>query len=65
MDIAEISAFPGRGGGGAGGGGGVGGAAGGGAGASPPRTAEFWTFERLVTSRDPNWTLARVEAAEA
>jgi predicted lipid-binding transport protein (Tim44 family) len=29
------------------------------------RTAEFWTFERLVTSRDPNWTLARVEAAEA
>jgi predicted lipid-binding transport protein (Tim44 family) len=29
------------------------------------RTAEFWTFERLVASRDPNWTLARVEAAEA
>lgn len=29
------------------------------------RTAEFWTFERLVTSRDPNWTLARVEAATA
>ena len=29
------------------------------------RTAEFWTFERLVTSRDPNWLLARVEAAEA
>ena len=29
------------------------------------RTAEFWTFERLVSSRDPNWTLARVEAAEA
>ncbi|WP_158916464.1 TIM44-related membrane protein TimA [Caulobacter sp. S45] len=29
------------------------------------RTAELWTFERLVASRDPNWTLARVEAAEA
>ena len=29
------------------------------------RTAEFWTFERLVSSRDPNWTLARVEAAQA
>ena len=29
------------------------------------RTAEFWTFERAVTSRDPNWALARVEAAEA
>jgi predicted lipid-binding transport protein (Tim44 family) len=29
------------------------------------RTAEVWTFERLVTSRDPNWMLARVEAAEA
>jgi predicted lipid-binding transport protein (Tim44 family) len=29
------------------------------------RTAELWTFERLVTSRDPNWALARVEAAEA
>jgi predicted lipid-binding transport protein (Tim44 family) len=29
------------------------------------RTAEVWTFERLVTSRDPNWTLARVEAAQA
>jgi predicted lipid-binding transport protein (Tim44 family) len=29
------------------------------------RTAEFWTFERMVASRDPNWTLAKVEAAEA
>jgi predicted lipid-binding transport protein (Tim44 family) len=29
------------------------------------RTAELWTFERLVSSRDPNWSLARVEAAEA
>ncbi len=29
------------------------------------RTAEFWTFERTVPSRDPNWTLARVESAEA
>jgi predicted lipid-binding transport protein (Tim44 family) len=29
------------------------------------RTAEFWTFERPVASRDPNWTLTRVEAAEA
>ena len=29
------------------------------------RTAEFWTFERTVTSRDPNWALARVEAAQA
>jgi predicted lipid-binding transport protein (Tim44 family) len=29
------------------------------------RTAELWTFERLITSRDPNWALARVEAAEA
>ena len=29
------------------------------------RTAEFWTFERLLASRDPNWTLARVEAAQA
>lgn len=28
------------------------------------RTAEVWTYERLLTSRDPNWTLARVEAAE-
>lgn len=29
------------------------------------RTAEIWMFERPVDSRDPNWALARVEAAEA
>jgi predicted lipid-binding transport protein (Tim44 family) len=29
------------------------------------RTAEAWTFERPVASRDPNWTLVRVDAAEA
>jgi len=29
------------------------------------RTAEVWTFERNVTNSDPNWTLVRVEAAEA
>jgi predicted lipid-binding transport protein (Tim44 family) len=29
------------------------------------RTAEIWTFERPVDSRDPNWALSRVEAAEA
>lgn len=29
------------------------------------RTAEVWSFERALTSRDPNWTLARVEAAQA
>ena len=29
------------------------------------RTAEVWTFERSVTSRDPNWALARVDAAQA
>ena len=29
------------------------------------RTAEVWTFERILTSKDPNWVLARVEAAEA
>jgi predicted lipid-binding transport protein (Tim44 family) len=29
------------------------------------RTAEVWTFERPLVSRDPNWTLARVEAAQA
>jgi predicted lipid-binding transport protein (Tim44 family) len=28
------------------------------------RTAEVWTFERAVDSPDPNWALARVEAAE-
>lgn len=29
------------------------------------RTAEVWTFERALGSADPNWVLARVEAAEA
>ena len=29
------------------------------------RTAEVWTFERNLTSRDPNWVLVRVESAEA
>lgn len=29
------------------------------------RTAEVWTFERPVGAPDPNWTLVRVEAAEA
>jgi predicted lipid-binding transport protein (Tim44 family) len=29
------------------------------------RTAEVWTFERLLAIRDSGWTLARVEAAEA
>jgi predicted lipid-binding transport protein (Tim44 family) len=29
------------------------------------RTAEHWTFERPLVSKDPNWVLARVEAAEA
>ena len=29
------------------------------------RTAELWTFERQLDSRDPNWTLVRVDAAEA
>jgi predicted lipid-binding transport protein (Tim44 family) len=29
------------------------------------RTAEMWTFERDLNSRDPNWTLVRVDAAEA
>jgi predicted lipid-binding transport protein (Tim44 family) len=29
------------------------------------RTAELWTFERRVSSRDPNWTLARVDEANA
>ena len=29
------------------------------------RTAEIWTFERAVDSRDPNWALARVDAAQA
>jgi predicted lipid-binding transport protein (Tim44 family) len=29
------------------------------------RTAEVWTFQRNLTSRDPNWTLIHVDAAEA
>lgn len=29
------------------------------------RTAEHWTFERPLSSREPNWILVRVEAAEA
>ena len=29
------------------------------------RTAETWTFERDLSTRDPNWTLVRVDAAEA
>jgi predicted lipid-binding transport protein (Tim44 family) len=29
------------------------------------RTAELWTFERNLNNRDPNWTLVRVDAAEA
>lgn len=29
------------------------------------RTAELWTFERRLTSRDPNWMLIHVDAAEA
>ena len=29
------------------------------------RTAELWTFERDLSSRDPNWTLVQVDAAEA
>ena len=29
------------------------------------RTAELWTFERRVGDPDPNWRLARVDAAEA
>jgi predicted lipid-binding transport protein (Tim44 family) len=29
------------------------------------RTAELWTFERKLISKDPNWTLVRVDAAEA
>ena len=29
------------------------------------RTAEVWTFQRALAGKDPNWTLARVEAAEA
>ena len=29
------------------------------------RTAELWTFERNLNSRDPNWMLVHVDAAEA
>ena len=29
------------------------------------RTAENWTFERTLGAADPNWVLARVEAASA
>lgn len=29
------------------------------------RTAELWTFERNLKSKDPNWILIRVDAAEA
>ncbi len=29
------------------------------------RTAEVWTFERSLKSRNPNWTLIHVDAAEA
>ena len=29
------------------------------------RTAELWTFERALGAADPNWALARVEAASA
>lgn len=29
------------------------------------RTAELWTFERNLSSRDPNWSLVNVDAAEA
>jgi predicted lipid-binding transport protein (Tim44 family) len=29
------------------------------------RTAEVWTFERTLSSRDPNWTLVRVDEAHA
>ena len=29
------------------------------------RTQELWTFERRLSNPDPNWTLARVDAAEA
>ena len=29
------------------------------------RTAEHWTFERLLGAEDPNWVLARVEPASA
>lgn len=34
-------------------------------GAEDRRTAEVWTFERPVGAANPNWLLARVDAAEA
>jgi predicted lipid-binding transport protein (Tim44 family) len=36
-----------------------------GEGVDDKRTAEVWTFERRFSNRDPNWTLVRVDAAEA
>ena len=36
-----------------------------GEGVDDKRTAELWTFERHLKSRDPNWTLVHVDAAEA
>jgi predicted lipid-binding transport protein (Tim44 family) len=36
-----------------------------GEGVDDKRTAELWTFERNLKSRDPNWTLVHVDAAEA
>lgn len=33
--------------------------------ATERRTAEVWTFARDLSSTDPNWTLTRVDAAEA
>ncbi len=33
--------------------------------AAERRAAEVWTFERPAISRDPNWTLTQVEAAQA
>jgi len=29
------------------------------------RTADLWTFQRDLKSRNPNWTLVRVDVAEA
>ena len=36
-----------------------------GEGVDDQRTAEIWTFERSLKSRDPNWVLIHVDAAEA
>jgi predicted lipid-binding transport protein (Tim44 family) len=36
-----------------------------GEGVDDKRTAELWTFERNLKSRDPNWLLVHVDAAEA